>query len=69
MPTYRFTGPEPEDFPAPPIARRLFPGDVFDVAEPVEHARLELLVEDEREAGTEDDATTAGEPPAETKEE
>jgi hypothetical protein len=47
MPIYRytFTGPEPEDFPAPPIGRRLQPGDVIEVAERVEHARLELATE------------------------
>jgi hypothetical protein len=47
MPTYRytFTGPEPEDFPAPPIARRLEPGDVIEVPERVEHARLEPVPE------------------------
>lgn len=43
MPRYRFTGTEPEDFSAPPIARRLNPGDEIDIAEPVDHARLELL--------------------------
>lgn len=47
MPTFRqrFTGPEPEDFPAPPIARRLSPGDVveYEADEAVQHARLELV--------------------------
>ena len=68
MPAYRFTGPEPEDFPAPPIARRLHPGDVIEVDEPVEHARLELLT-----AGEGDDPQTdtpaAEEPPASPDEE
>ncbi len=45
MPRYRFTGSEPEDFPSPPIARRLYPGDVVETDEPVEHARLELIPE------------------------
>ena len=41
----RFTGLTEEDFPEPPIARRLQPGDIveYDADEPVEHARLELL--------------------------
>lgn len=43
MPTYRFTGVEPEDFPVPPIARRLHPGDVIETDEPIEHVRLELV--------------------------
>lgn len=43
MPRYKFVGAAPEDFPAPPIARTLQPGDVIDVAEEVEHVRLELL--------------------------
>lgn len=40
----RFTGTSEEDFPEPPIARRLQPGDVveYDADEPVAHARLEL---------------------------
>jgi len=45
MPRYRFTGTTEEDFPVPPIARRLYPGDVVETEEPVEHARLELLPE------------------------
>ena len=47
MPTHRqrHTGPTEEDFPSPPIARRLQPGDVveYDADEPVAHARLELV--------------------------
>lgn len=47
MPThrFRFTGLTEEDFPDPPIARRLQPGDVveYEAPEPVEHARLELV--------------------------
>lgn len=41
----RFTGLSAEDFPAPPIARRLQPGDVveYEADEPIEHARLELV--------------------------
>lgn len=42
---YRFTGATEEDFPAPPIARRLHPGEIIEVPEPVEHARLELIEE------------------------
>lgn len=53
MPKYRFTGAEPEDFPAPPIARRLSPGDVVEVDEPVEHARLELVSPKTRKAAAE----------------
>ena len=49
MPTFRqtFIGLEPEDFPAPPIARRLHPGDVveYEADEPVQHARLELVAD------------------------
>ena len=49
MPTIcqRFTGAEPEDFSAPPLARRLNPGDVveYEADEPVEHARLELVTD------------------------
>lgn len=49
MPTFRqrFTGPAPEDFPAPPIARTLQPGDVveYEADEPIYHARLELVSE------------------------
>ena len=40
---YKFLGLDPEDFPVPPLARRLFPGDVVELPEPVEHARLKLL--------------------------
>lgn len=45
MPThrYRFTGLIAEDFPAPPIARQLQPGDEIELPEPVEHARLEPI--------------------------
>ena len=47
MPTFRqtFIGLEPEDFPSPPIARRLHPGDVveYEADEPVQHARLALV--------------------------
>jgi hypothetical protein len=49
MPTFRqrFTGNAPEDFPAPPLGRRLEPGDVveYEADEPVAHARLELVSE------------------------
>jgi len=45
MPTFRqtFAGAEPEDFPVPPIARRLLPGDVveYEADEPIAHVRLE----------------------------
>ncbi len=40
---YRFVGAEPEDFPAPPVARTLQPGEEIEASEPVEHARLELI--------------------------
>lgn len=40
---YRFTGLDPEDFPTPPLARRLQPGDVVELPEPVEHPRLKPL--------------------------
>jgi hypothetical protein len=43
MPTYRFTGLIAEDFPEPPLARRLEPGQVVDLSDAVEHARLELV--------------------------
>lgn len=47
MPTFRqrFTGNIEEDFPVPPIARRLQPGDVveYEADEPISHARLELV--------------------------
>lgn len=47
MPTIRqtFTGTTEEDFPEPPIARRLQPGDVveYEADAPVEHARLEPI--------------------------
>ena len=46
---YRFTGRTPEDFPAPPIARRLEPGDEVETDEEVSHARLELLDAPSRE--------------------
>jgi hypothetical protein len=49
MPRYRFTGRTPEDFPAPPIARRLEPGDEVETDEAVSHARLELLDGSEEE--------------------
>ena len=38
---YRFTGDVPEDFPAPPIARRLKPGDLVEADRAIDHARLE----------------------------
>jgi len=40
MPTYIFTGVEPEDFHD---FGRLNPGDQVTTDEPVEHARLELV--------------------------
>lgn len=43
---YRFTGPEPEDFPVPPIGCRLYPGDVLETPTEIEHARLELLADE-----------------------
>jgi hypothetical protein len=50
MPTFRqrFTGPVEEDFPEPPIARRLQPSDVveYEAAEPIEHARLEVTTDE-----------------------
>jgi len=61
MPRYRFTGTAPEDFPAPPIARRLEPGDELDVDEPVEHARLELIEVPKK-------SRAAAPPPASTEE-
>ena len=45
MPRYRFIGESEEDFPAPPLARRLFPGDEIEADEPVLHARLELVTD------------------------
>jgi hypothetical protein len=60
MPTFRqrFTGETEEDFPVPPIARRLQPGDVveYDAEESIAHARLELLPEKGKK--------TAADPPA-----
>jgi len=51
MPRYRFTGRTPEDFPAPPISRRLEPGDEVETGtEEVPHARLEPLDGPEFEA-------------------
>lgn len=41
--TYRFTGPIEEDFPEPPIARRLQPGEVIEVPTEIVHARLEMV--------------------------
>lgn len=38
---YIFVGDTPEDFPQPPIASRLNPGDELALPTPVEHARLE----------------------------
>lgn len=66
MPTYRyrFTGLAEEDFPAlppPVIARRLQPGDEIELQEPVEHARLELVLSKTRK--------TAGGEPASTEKE
>ncbi len=43
MPTYRFVGPSEEDFPEPPIARRLQPGEVVEVPTEIVHAWLELV--------------------------
>jgi hypothetical protein len=72
MPTYAytFTGPEPEDFPAPPLARRLEPGDVVELPEPVEHARLEptdetrkQLAKEQKAAARAVSADSAAEPP------
>ncbi len=46
---YRFTGTTEEDFPEPPIARTLQPGDEVDTGRtPIEHARLELIAEEPR---------------------
>lgn len=49
MPTHRhrFTGSTEEDFPEPPIARCLQPGDIveYEADEPILHARLETVDE------------------------
>jgi hypothetical protein len=59
---YVFTGTEPEDFPSPPIACRLFPGDEVEVDEPVDHARLELA-DEERASDTDPEPPAAAEEP------
>jgi hypothetical protein len=76
---YRFAGDVPEDFPQPPIARRLEPGDEVEANRPIDHARLEptpetvkQLVADRKAAEKEaaqQDPTTAGGPPANPTEE
>lgn len=40
---YAFDGAGDEDFPEPPIARTLTPGDEVETEAPVEHPRLRLV--------------------------
>lgn len=61
MPAYRFVGPTEEDFPDPPIARRLQPGEVIEVPTEVVHAWLELVPPPRPRKTADEPATTAKE--------